>query len=345
MKLKEWINIFVIVLLLGFSFYRFQNRTFSNQRTLLLLDTQIEIFVLSRSNHVDSLIEEAFQIIERYELLLSYHNSNSVLYKINQGSVSSSENGNKHPCPSTEGNMFEICEDFYAVLRMAEQIYYKSNHLYDVSIARLFDIWDFEEAVIPSDAEIEFARQYIGFGHIKFDANSLFLPTGFKLNFGSLAKGYIVDKVMEMLIESNVKEAFINAGGDIRFFSNYNRRWRVGIRHPRDLFSNIVVLNIPDMAVATSGDYERYFILDGTRYHHILNPSTGFPATPTISVTVLSPTAFLADALSTAALVMNPFDAIEMIRLFENTDAVIFFYDENDEPISLRTENIRRWIR
>jgi thiamine biosynthesis lipoprotein len=99
------------------------------------------------------------------------------------------------------------------------------------------------------------------------------------------------------------------------------------------------------MAVATSGDYERYFILDEVRYHHILNPLTGFPATPTVSVTVLSPSAFLADALSTAALVMNPFDAIEMIRLFDDTEVVIFFYDEDGEPVSLQSEGIRKWLR
>ena len=328
MKIKEWINILVIALLLGFSYYRFHNRTFSAQRTLLLLDTHIEIFAMSRTNNVDALVEQAFQMIEEYELKFSYHNPRSVLYRVNQ---LSGDRG--------------ICKDIYEILRLAELIYYQSNHLYDVSIGALYDIWDFDNEVVPSSEDIEMALRYVGFDRIEFDENSLYMPSGFKLNFGSLAKGFIIDKVMDFLIVNNVREAYINAGGDIRFFSNGKRKWRIGVRHPRDVFTHIAVLNIPDMAVATSGDYERYFILDGVRYHHILNPKTGFPASPTVSVTVLSPSAFLADALSTAALVMNPFDAIEMIRLFDDTEVVIFFYDEDGEPVSLQSEGIRKWLR
>jgi len=268
-------------------------------------------------------------MIEAYELKFSYYNPKSVLYQINQESVST-----RH----------DICEDFYNILRLAEMIYHESNHLYDVTIANLFDIWDFENEIVPSREMIEAAQQNIGFEHIRFGENYLYKPLNIRLNFGSLAKGYIIDKVMEFLIENGVREAFINAGGDLRFFSNNGRRWRIGIQHPRNIYTTIAVLNIPDMAVTTTGDYERYFIKDGRRYHHIINPKTGFPAQPNVSVTVFSKSAFMADALSTAAFVMNPFDAIEMIKLFENTEAIIYFYDENKEPVSLKTENIRRWL-
>jgi thiamine biosynthesis lipoprotein len=97
------------------------------------------------------------------------------------------------------------------------------------------------------------------------------------------------------------------------------------------------------MAVATSGDYERYFIYDEIRYHHILNPNTGFPVIPTVSVTIFSDTAFMADVLSTVAFVMNPFDAIELIKQIPNTEGIIYFYDAG-EPVSLKTEKVRNWM-
>ena len=328
MKFKDWINVLVILLLLGISFYRYKSKTYTASRIKFLMDTQVELSVVSRNPEVNQLLDEAFEMIEKYDAIFSYFNPNSLLYQINHSEIMP----------------IRINQDFYTVLTIAEKLFYESNNLYDVSIAPLLDIWDFVNENIPAIEEIEIAQRRVGFDRIIYDEDFIFLPEEMKLNLGSLSKGYIVDKIIEYFIENEVEEAYVNAGGDIRFFSHNKKRWRIGVQHPRDNQSTIAVLRVPDIAVATSGDYERYFMIDGERYHHILNPKTGFPSFPTIAVTIFSSTAVLADALSTAAFVMSPFDAIELIKSYPETEGIIYFYDVDGQPLSLKTTDTRKWI-
>ena len=328
MKRKEYINILIIILLLSFSYYRYINRNYSINRTRFLMDTQVEISITSKNKNIEQQLDKAFSIIELYDNIFSYYNPNSLLYHIN----------------NSDSLHIRINDDLYNVLVLAGDLFYKSGYLYDVTIAPLSDIWNFDDEIIPDELLIKQAQNMVGFDRIGFTNEYIYLPEGMKINLGSISKGYIIDKIIDYFIESNILEGFVNAGGDLRFYSNDRRKWRIGIQNPRDRNSIIMSLRIPDMAVVTSGDYERYFINNDIRYHHILNPLTGFPATPTVSVTILSQNAFLADALSTAAFVMNPFDAIELIKTFNDTEAVIYFYDDEGEPISLKTEGIKMYI-
>ena len=327
MKLKEWINLSIIILLLIIGFLRFINQKHSANRTVFLLDTHIEINATSRRKDIAQTLDKAFEIVEQYEKVFSYYDPESRLYKIN----------------NTDSLYVRITDDIYEVLLVAQRLFHESNHLYDVSIAPLLDLWDFDSETIPEHEAIESAIELIGFDRIIFDEDYISKPSGMKLNLGSLAKGYIIDKVIDFFIDNDVDEVFINAGGDIRFYSDGDRKWRIGIQHPRDRDTLISTLRIPDMAVVTSGDYERYFMVGEHRYHHIINPKTGYPATPTVSVTIFSDKALIADALSTAAFVMNPFDAIELIKSYPNTEGIIYFYDVDGLPVSLNTEKIRQW--
>ena len=328
MKKRDWIHLIIIFLLLGFSYFRYKNQTYIFNRVRFLLNTQIEINVVSYSKNAERLLENAFNMIEEYELKFSYYNPKSELYKIN----------------NSEKEIFEIDDEFYEILKLAEKVYYESNHLYDVTIGSSLDIWDFETGIIPDSLAISEALLNIGFDKLELREGFLYKPQGIKINLGSISKGFIIDKVIENLIEAGVKETFVNAGGDIRFYSNGKRKWRVGVQNPRDPFSRIATLRIPDLAIVTSGDYERFFISDEQRYHHIINPLTGLPTNITVSVTILSPTAFVADALATASMVMHPFEAIELIKTYPATEAIIYFFDANEEMVSLRTEGISRWV-
>jgi len=328
MKLKEWLNVVIIIGLLSFSLYRYKSKTYSTSRIRFLLDTQIEISVISKDQNVFTNIEEAFKMIEFYDEIFSYFNPNSLLYQIN----------------NSDSLKMELNDDLFHVLKLAEELYHLTEHLYDVSIAPLLDIWDFYNGAIPEESDLTKAKENIGFEKIVFDEKYIYIPSGMKLTLGSISKGYIIDKVIDFLKNQGVLEVFVNAGGDIRFFSHENRKWTVGIQHPRNIQELIATLKIPDMAVVTSGDYERYFETIGERYHHILNPKTGFPAKPTISVTIMSQTAFLADALSTAAFVMNPMDAIELINSFPDTEGIIYYYDTAGQILSVKTDHVHKWI-
>jgi len=325
---KEWINIIIIIILLGIGYYKYQSRTFSEKRSQLALDTLIEISVTTKNKNVQQQLTTAFDMVKAYEAKFSYFDPQSELSSINN---------------APQGNIHPIDEDFYEILHMAELLYYESNHLYDVSIGNLIDLWDFSVGVVPEQASIDSTLGKIGFENVTYTERAINLAGGVRLNFGSLCKGYIIDKVMEYIISQNPLEAQMNAGGDIRFYSNGNRKWKVGVQHPRDSQRLIARLNIPDRAVVTSGDYERFFMVDGERYHHILDPLTGYPAKMTVSVTIISPTAFIADALSTAAFVMNPNDAIALVKKFPNTDAIILFYDFDGDLHNYQTANIQQW--
>lgn len=327
MNKKEWINLIIIIFLLSFSYYRFKNRTFNFSQIQIVMDTQVEIFAVSHSSNIDRLVLQAFDLIRQYDNKFSYYNENSRLYAIN----------------NTDEEIYQIDNDFYTILSVAQQIYHKSNNLYDISIANLIDVWDFENGIVPNYLEIQDAINNTGFDKISFTDTTLSIPNNIKLNFGSIAKGFIIDKAIDFLIANGVKEAYINAGGDLKFYSGNKKKWRVGIQHPRDKKQVIISFQIPDMAVVTSGDYERYFIFNNQRYHHIINPKTGYPSDESISVTVFSKDAMLADALSTAALLMNPFDAIEMIKKFPDNEAIIYFFDENNNPTSLKTIGMKKW--
>ena len=328
MKFFDWLKIFAIILLLVIGFYRFKNQLQAASGTQIMMDTWVEIKITTKHRRPKLLLENAFNMFLEYDKKFSYYSQDSSLYSIN----------NSGNTPQ------KIDKDFYEILKLAQKLYYESNHVYDVSIGALIDIWDFSKEMVPDDYEIDDAMQHIGFDKVSYDESLLILSDQVKLNFGSLCKGFIVDRVMDYLISNQVTEASINAGGDLKFFSDHKRKWKIGIQHPRVENSTILTLNIPDFAVATSGDYERFFIFDGTRYHNILNPHTGYPAVENVSVTIISESAIVADALSTAAFAMNPFNAIELIKNFPNTEGIIYFYDEHNELTRIYTENVRKWM-
>ncbi|HOE91735.1 MAG TPA: FAD:protein FMN transferase, partial [Candidatus Cloacimonadota bacterium] len=236
-----------------------------------------------------------------------------------------------------------IDKSFFDILTIAKEIYTESNGLYDVSIAELINLWNMGEKSIPNDEQLAQAIKKSGFNKVKISPTVLYRPHGLEINLGSISKGYIVDKTMDYLIKQGVEEAYINAGGDLKIYSKNNKKTRIGIQHPRIATDVIATLEVSNMAVVTSGDYERFFEIDGVRYHHILNPKTGYPAQNTISVTVISKTAVLADALSTALFVMSPEDGIRLIKKYPDTEAIIY-YKSGDDLISLKTEGIKKYL-
>ena len=139
------------------------------------------------------------------------------------------------------------------------------------------------------------------------------IPPEIELDWGGIAKGLGLDLSFSRLQSLKIKNGFINAGGDLRCWGKNpdGLSWKIGIRHPRES-GYLGILFVSDLAIATSGDYQRFFIKDGVRYHHILNPKTGYPAIGKQSVTVIGPEAVVCDGLSTALFVsLSPGDIIK----------------------------------
>ena len=197
---------------------------------------------------------------------------------------------------------------------------------FDPTWAALWGLWDFESEKIPSDESLQSALDLIDWKHVELNDNHCkLLKPGMKIGLGAIGKGIALDKCKDVLHSNKIDNYIIVAGGQVLVSGlNNGKKWRVGIRKPDGLRNELAyVLDLTNTCISTSGDYEKYFEKDGIRYHHIINPKTGMPARGTKSVTVITPNATLADALSTAFFVMGPAESIKFANRFPNLDVII----------------------
>jgi thiamine biosynthesis lipoprotein len=181
-------------------------------------------------------------------------------------------------------------------------------------------LWDvLDHPHVPSDRELEAIRPLIHGGRVQVDASAgeVFLThTGMKLDPGGIGKGSLTERAKGVLIDHGMRGGLIAAAGDIVVFGRRpdDSPWRIGVHHPRRKDALLATLDLTDTAISTSGDYERFFIKDGVRYHHILDPETLSPARRTRSVTVISPDGARADALATGAFVLGPKRGLDLLH-------------------------------
>ncbi len=193
-----------------------------------------------------------------------------------------------------------------SLFRKAFLLYQSSEGAFDITIAPLSRLWGFLDGDhrVPESSLIKATLGLIGMDKICDQKTFLDLPEEMSLDWGGIAKGYGIDLAARTLKESGITKGFINAGGDLYCWGENPTQasWKIGIKHPRKE-GFVGVLEIHDLGAATAGDYQRFFILDGIRYHHIFNPKTGYPAQGKQSVTIVGPETLLCDALSTALFV------------------------------------------
>lgn len=211
--------------------------------------------------------------------------------------------------------------------RKAYQIYLQSEGAFDISVAPLSRLWGFlnGQPHLPPPEEIKKTLSLVGMNKIKIENNHLILRPGQKLDWGGIAKGYGVDLAVKRAQALGVLHGFINAGGDLYCWGQNPEKslWKVGIKHPREN-GFLGVLAITNLAATTTGDYQRYFLYQGQRYHHVFDPRTGYPARGKTSVTVIGPETAICDALSTALFVFSQPE--KLISAFPEYGAII--YDE-----------------
>ena len=199
-----------------------------------------------------------------------------------------------------------------AVLREALRVARTSRGALDVTISPLLARWGFhsprQEA--PGPQQLEAALALVDYRHVRLDdANDTvrLARPGMQLDFGGIAKGYAVDRAVEVLRQDGIRHGMVNAGGDLRLLGPHpdGDPWVVGVQHPLTPSRLLLALSLDGGAVATSGNYMRYRVYNGRRYGHLLHPQRGYPADTALSMTVVASTAMRADALATAALIMG----------------------------------------
>lgn len=222
--------------------------------------------------------------------------------------------------------------DVIYLISLSDSISRLTGGLFDISVAPLLEIWGFysSKLTIPNTTKIERIKKLIDYRKIQIKHDSIIIPQGMKIDLGGIAQGYAADRVAMILRQRHVKSAIINIGGEVIVIgkSPKGRPWRVGIRNPRGK-GIIETVELEDLAIATSGDYEKFFLINEKRYPHIINPKTGFPALDFVSVTIFAKDAAFADAIATAVATMKPKDAMKFLDSL-GIRGIIYFEDDGD---------------
>lgn len=203
-----------------------------------------------------------------------------------------------------------------------------SNGAFDITFASLGRYYDYRAKLKPSERQLEELLPAINYRFIHLDtkANTLwFEHPKVYIDLGGIAKGYAVDRAIDILLAFGIKHAHVSAGGDSRVLGDkFGRPWLVGIKNPRAKDKVAITLPLEDCAISTSGDYERYFIdSDGQRVHHIINPRTGKSPHGIVSVSVIGPNGFDTDPLTKTVFIMGPEKGLALINSLPGFDAVI----------------------
>lgn len=224
-----------------------------------------------------------------------------------------------------------VSGELMEVIATAAEFHAISGGAFDITVTPLVDLWgfyDFSGSSVPPPELVEQRLLSVGMNRVIVDAEArtIDLPDGASLDLGGVAKGYAVDLAMEVLEQRGTPAAMVDLGGNIAVFGEPTDAagWWIGIRHPRREGGLIASVRLESgQAVATSGDYERFFETGGDRYSHILDPRTGMPVRGVVAVTVVAGRAVVADALSTAAFVLGAEAGLELLRDYPAVDGVV----------------------
>lgn len=285
------------------------------------LNTAVQITIYDSQDK--ALLDDCLALCDKYELVFSRTNEKSELYKLNHRKDTSDKDpnadGQTTPYPvSGTADTWHISEGLASLLSQGLSITRESDGAFDIAIAPLTSLWDFtaEDPKVPDDAAIQKALPLCSSDGVTIDGQDITLPSDdIQFDVGAIAKGYIADRMKDLLVKKGVKSAIINLGGNVLCIGSKpdGTPFKVGIQKPfADRNETEAVMDITGKSVVSSGIYERCFKQGGKLYHHILNPQTGYPYdNGLISVTIISDQSVDGDALSTTCFALGLEDGLK----------------------------------
>ena len=288
-----------------------------------LMDTVVEIKIYHRSKaEAQEAIDSSMEEMRRVEQKMSYFLPGSEVSRINKEAFLEGKKGSL----LAEG-WISVSDELFSLLEESVLLSELTKGCFDITIYPLWKIWKFEgeNLEVPGKGEIERALKLVAYKNMILQNGKInFTKKGMGIDLGGIAKGYAVDAAIKALKERNVESAMVNAGGDIYVLGRkQGKPWRIGIRHPRREGEILGTIEVENRAIVTSGDYERFFFSGGKRYHHIVNPKTGYPAYECQSVTIVAKEATFADGLATGIFVLGPKEGMALIENLEGVEGVI----------------------
>jgi thiamine biosynthesis lipoprotein len=272
-------------------------------------------------------VEAVFIEMVRINELMSTYIDESRISLINREAAD-------HPMPAGD--------ELYELIVRSLDISILTRGAFDITYDSVGQHYDFRRRQRPDAETVEQELDRINYRFVQTDdANKTihFLRPGVRINLGGIAKGYAVERGASILRDLGIRHAIVTAGGDSRLLGDRRGQpWVVGVRDPRKEGEVAIRIPLENEAISTSGDYERYFEEDGTRYHHILQPATGEPANGVHSATIVGPDAVITDALSTSVFVMGVDEGLRLIATLPDYEGIVIdaegrlFYSDGLQP-------------
>ena len=280
---------------------------------LFAMDTTMTLTAYG-SNASDAL-DAASSEIERLDVLFSISSESGDIYALNRD------------------HSAMLHEDTQALLERALEASQSTDGIFDCTIEPVMDAWGFttENYRVPSADELQQLLTHVDYKQVQQNGNAVSIPADVQVDLGGIAKGYTSDCIMQVFADNGVTSGIVSLGGNVQALGCKpdGSKWRVAVQDPNDESENFAVVEIEDEAVITSGGYQRYFEDNGTTYHHIIDPRTGYPSNSgIISSTIISHDGTLADGLSTSLFIMGVDDALDYWRAHSDEfDAILMDKD------------------
>jgi thiamine biosynthesis lipoprotein len=264
-----------------------------------------------------SAIDEAFGEFDRIDRMMTTWTTTSEVSRVNQAAGT--------------GKAVEVSPELFAVLERAEEDSRLSHGAFDITVGSFAGVWKFDEdndGSIPPPELVAERKKLVSYKDLVLDPAhhaARLKRKGQKITLGGIAKGYAVDKAVAILRARGFVDFIVQAGGDMYCAGRRgDRQWRVGIRDPRGPRDSYFALaEVQDRTFSTSGDYERFTIKDGKRFHHIIDPATGYPAMGVRSVTIMAKDALTAEGLSKIVFIWGPERGLKLVESLPDVDAVV----------------------
>lgn len=321
-KRKNLIALLVLILLIiSFGIIKFTNRSQECNKDIFLMDTIINLKYSGKNSK--KAMNESLDKLNEINNSMSLSNKKSTIFKINENA-------------GIKG--IEVDSGFLKVVNTA--LYYGrlSQGAFDISIRPIDKLWGIgsKNERIPSNDEISKNLKLVNYQNVitnNFNSTVFLKDKDMSIDLGGIAKGYAADELVSILKKNNLDSALINLGGNLYVYnkSEESKPFNIGIQDPKDENGQtFATLKVKNKSIVTSGNYERYFIKDGKRYHHIMDPKTGKPAeSGIISSTIISDKSIDGDALSTATFILGVKRGTELINSLEGVDAIFVTNDNN----------------
>ncbi len=276
------------------------------QKTESIMGTDVTITVVAKNAHDgEAAIDAGMAELRRLDAMMSLYKESSELTRVNLAA-------GKHPV--------RVSPEMIEVVERAAKISALSNGVFDITVGPLVVLWQMrlKQGTVPTDGEIARVRALVNYRDIIVDrkASTLFLKkTGMIMDFGGM-KGYLADRVADLIKKRGITNAIIAVAGDIWVLGHRENGapWKIGVQHPREHDKTLAVLEFSDKYISTSGDYERFVIREKKRYHHIIDPRTGKPSTGVISVTLIGDQGAVIDPLTKVPFILGPEEGMKIVK-------------------------------